>query len=87
MFRDCRTNCGRDQAMSVIPMKERADAGRELAWAMADALADCGEYRSATAHLRAAEARAPLPAEYGRKCSVWEQRHGIRRPGTLLTGG
>lgn len=72
--------------MTVIAIGERANAGRELAWVMADALADCGDYRSAVAHLRAAEASAPLPEEYGRKCSVWEQRRGPRQPSTLLVG-
>lgn len=61
----------------VVPILEGPDPGRRLAWVMADALADCGRYRSAVAHLRAAEARAPLPDEYERKCRAWELRAGV----------
>jgi hypothetical protein len=71
--------------MTVIAIGERPDAGRELAWVMADALADCGDFRSAVAHLRAAEGSAPLPEEYGRKCSAWEKQHGSLSPRVPLS--
>lgn len=58
---------------------EGPDAGRELAWVMAEALAACERYAGALAHLDAARATGPLPHEYESTRIEWESQRNLQR--------
>ena len=64
----------------VLRTEEPPDAGRQLAFVMADALASCVHYAAAIAHLDAAAHAAPLPERYTRRRAIWVANRGLVAP-------